>query len=160
MERIDDLKTTRAPEGAGADETIAEEGKHRRMVLGIVVLLILFLIPAVAILLTSTRHLPVQGPQLIAGGNVQAGKDAIASYGCGSCHTIAGVPGAIGRVGPVLDSRLTQQSFIAGRLPNNLQNLATWIQQPQEVDPGVDMPDLGISGQTARDIAAYLESLR
>jgi cytochrome c1 len=35
-----------------------------------------------------------------------------------------------------------------------------WIQHPQQVAPGNGMPDLGISDIQARDISAYLYTLR
>jgi cytochrome c1 len=31
-----------------------------------------------------------------------------------------------------------------------------WIRQPREVRPGTAMPDVGLTDQEARDIAAYL----
>jgi cytochrome c2 len=50
--------------------------------------------------------------------------------------------------------------MIAGRLHTNEENLADWVQRPQEIAPGVDMPDLGVSDGDARDIAAYLLTLK
>jgi cytochrome c1 len=35
-----------------------------------------------------------------------------------------------------------------------------WIQRPQEVDPKNAMPNMGVTDQDARDIAAYLYTLR
>lgn len=86
---------------------------------------------------------------------VEDGRALIASYGCGSCHTIPGVPGADARVGPALD-HFYARSFIAGRLSNTEQNLSQWIQHPQEIDPGNAMPDLGVTEEQARAISAYL----
>jgi cytochrome c2 len=80
----------------------------------------------------------------------------IASIGCGACHTIAGVEGANGAVGPSLVG-LSDRRTIAGRLPNTPDNLAHWIEQPQEVDPGNLMPDLGLSRGEAAEIASYLD---
>lgn len=79
----------------------------------------------------------------------------IAAYGCGSCHTIAGVSGANADIGPKLDD-FAEQRYIAGRLPNTAPNLIRWIRSPQQIDPGNVMPDLGVSQEDARDIAAYL----
>ena len=79
----------------------------------------------------------------------------IRAYGCGSCHTISGVDGADGRVGPHL-SGLAEKENIAGRLENTPDNLVRWISEPQQVDPGNLMPDLGVTDDAARDIAAYL----
>jgi cytochrome c1 len=49
---------------------------------------------------------------------------------------------------------------VAGKLPNTPDQLVRWIQQPQAVEPGTAMPDLGVSLAEARDIAAYLYTLR
>ena len=45
-------------------------------------------------------------------------------------------------------------------LRNNPENLVTWLRDPQQVVPGNAMPDLGLTDQQARDIAAYLYKLR
>jgi cytochrome c len=87
------------------------------------------------------------------------GRDHIQYYGCGSCHTIPGVPGAHATVGPPLD-RMGMRTYIAGTLPNSQQDLARWIQHPQEVHPGTAMPELGVTPQDAEEIAQYLEQLR
>ena len=99
------------------------------------------------------------GPRIVTVGNPELGKRAITRYGCGSCHTIPGVKGADSLVGPPL-IHFSQRSFIAGRLPNNEENLARWIRDPQEVEPGTAMPNLHVTEQDARNIAAYLETIR
>jgi cytochrome c len=86
---------------------------------------------------------------------VATGRALIASYGCGSCHAVPGVPGAHGMAAPPLD-RFWQRSYIAGRLANTEDNLVKWIQDPQSVVPGNAMPNLGVNEDQARDIAAYL----
>lgn len=87
------------------------------------------------------------------------GRDHMQYYGCGSCHTIPGVPGAHATVGPPLD-RMGVRTYIAGTLPNSPQHLAQWIQHPQQVHPGTAMPELGVTSADASDIAQYLEELR
>ena len=83
------------------------------------------------------------------------GRRLIASYGCGSCHSIPGVPGADAKAAPPL-KRFYERQYIAGRLPNTWDNLIRFIQYPQEVEPGSAMPDLEISDDEAQAIAAYL----
>lgn len=90
-------------------------------------------------------------------GDPVQGREAILYYGCGSCHTIPGVPGADTFVGPPLN-QFHQRHYIAGRLPNTAANLIEWIQHPQLIEPGTAMPNLGVSESEARDIAAYLYS--
>lgn len=89
------------------------------------------------------------------GGDADRGREVIEAFGCGACHSIAGVEGAAGRVGPDLRG-LAKRNNIAGRLPNTPENLVRWIAEPQQVDPGNLMPDLGADDAVARDMAAYL----
>jgi cytochrome c2 len=86
------------------------------------------------------------------------GRVLLREHGCIGCHTVPGVPGATGRVGPRLD-RVREQSYIAGVLANSPQNLTTWIRRPQDIDPKTAMPNLGVTETDARDIAAYLYTL-
>ena len=87
------------------------------------------------------------------------GRDHMQYYGCGSCHTIPGIPGANATVGPPLD-RMGMRMYIAGTLPNSQKDLARWIQHPQTIHPGSAMPELGVTSKDANDIAQYLEELR
>jgi cytochrome c2 len=86
---------------------------------------------------------------------IESGRHLIASYGCGTCHSIPGVPGADSMVAPPLD-RFYQRGFIAGRISNTMDNLSQWIQDPQKIDPGNAMPNLGVKPDEAHDIATYL----
>jgi cytochrome c1 len=61
-------------------------------------------------------------------------------------------------VGPPLND-WSERGYIAGELPNNAENLIRWIMDPQGVEPGTDMPNLGVTEEQARDIAAYLFTL-
>jgi cytochrome c len=92
-------------------------------------------------------------------GDAQHGKQLIGSYGCGACHMIPGVHAARGKVGPPL-LFFAERTMIAGELPNTPANLEKWIQHPKEVEPNTAMPDLGVQPKDAREIAAYLYTLR
>jgi cytochrome c2 len=92
-------------------------------------------------------------------GDPQRGAQLITKYGCGSCHEVPGIPDANGLVGPPLD-HFANRGYIAGVLPNSQTNLEKWIQHPQQVVPGNAMPDMGIDARDARDITAYLYTLR
>lgn len=93
------------------------------------------------------------------GGNPAHGKQLINSYGCGSCHAIPGIRGARGLVGPPL-ILMGRRTYIAGELPNSPENLEKWLQDPKSVEPGTAMPKLGLTEDQARDVAAYLYTLR
>lgn len=88
------------------------------------------------------------------GGSGNAAR-LVEAYGCGTCHTIRGIDGADGVVGPPLTG-LDKRRMIAGRLPNTPANLARWISAPQAVDPGNAMPDTGVTEAQAAEIARYL----
>ncbi|GIJ26404.1 hypothetical protein Vqi01_15660 [Micromonospora qiuiae] len=97
-------------------------------------------------------------PPEVRTGQPERGAALIAQYGCGSCHTIPGIDRADGLVGPPL-IRFGSRSYIAGELVNNADNLRHWISDPQAVEPGTAMPNLGVSPLDAQDIAAYLYTL-
>ena len=99
-----------------------------------------------------------QLPERIVPGSSDLGVRAIKRYGCGSCHTIPGIAGANALVGPPL-THFGRRSYVGGKLANTPENLARWVQDPQGVSPGTDMPNLGVSVEEARNIATYLEHL-
>jgi cytochrome c2 len=92
-------------------------------------------------------------------GDARHGAALIAATGCGSCHSIPGVPGAGGRVGPPLDN-IGSRTVLAGLLPNTPDNMVTWLKAPQAIVPGNAMPSIGLTDDDAKDIAAYLLTLR
>ena len=95
----------------------------------------------------------------VPGGDPVEGRLAIVRHGCGGCHVIPGIRQATGRVGPQLTD-LRNQVYLAGVLPNTPENLVLWIQHPEEVNPRTAMPDLDLTEEEARDIAAYLYRMR
>lgn len=95
----------------------------------------------------------------LTGGDPHRGRALARSYGCGSCHAIPGVPGATGTVGPPL-AGIAMRTYLAGRLENTPENLVRWVQHPRAVDPHTAMPELGVGDADARDLAAFLETLR
>ena len=93
------------------------------------------------------------------GGEPSRGRVAVRRFGCSSCHTIPGVPGADGLVGPPL-THVASRSYIAGKLTNTPDNMERFIARPHSADPSIAMPEMGIPQQDVRDIAAYLYTLR
>jgi cytochrome c len=74
---------------------------------------------------------------------------------CAACHRVPGVARAQGRVGPSLEG-ISRQHFIAGHFVNSPQNLARWIEHPQDLLPGDAMPDTGLTHEQVVRIVAYL----
>lgn len=102
----------------------------------------------------------ITGPYTVeTGGDAHRGAALINQYRCGACHYIPGIHDARGMVGPPL-MFFGQRTFIAGEVPNSPENLVRWIRSPKSIEPGTAMPDLGLSEQEARDVAAYLYTLR
>jgi cytochrome c len=113
---------------------------------------------ASAIAIGACGGIPDEPPPEVPDGDPRLGAQAIEAYGCGACHRIAGIREAEAMVGPPLDE-FSQRRIIAGRLPNTARNVIRWVQDPDAVSPGTAMPDLGVTEQEARDIAAYLFTL-
>lgn len=86
------------------------------------------------------------------------GKLALTQHACHACHTIPGIPGNSPQVGPPL-AGMAHRTLIAGKLANTPDNMVRWITRTHEVDPRSAMPDMGVTEQDARDMAAYLGTL-
>ena len=92
-------------------------------------------------------------------GDPERGQQAMAYYGCASCHVVPGVPGAQGLIGPSL-KHVGSRTYIAGIRANTPINLTQWIENAPALNPKTAMPDLEIPEPTARDIASYLYTLQ
>jgi mono/diheme cytochrome c family protein len=95
----------------------------------------------------------------VAPADAKRGKLAMSQYACTTCHIIPGVPGALSTVGPPL-TEMPMRYYVAGVLPNTPDNLVRWLRDPPGVVPGTAMPALGVTEQDARDMAAYLYTLK
>jgi mono/diheme cytochrome c family protein len=100
------------------------------------------------------EHAAVEGS-----GDATRGRLALHQYACTACHVVPGVTGADVHVGPPLAGMASRQ-LIAGSLPNTPQHMVQWIRDPLGVDPKTAMPDLQVTERDARDMAAYLATLR
>ncbi len=94
-----------------------------------------------------------------AAGNMQQAALLMTAYGCSSCHTVPGIRGADGVIGPPLDFWGSRR-YIAGALQNEPANLTRWLQDPQSIEPGTVMPFMRVSADDAQAIAEYLYTLR
>lgn len=113
---------------------------------------------AVATIGACTARSP-EPVMLAPGGDAHRGRATIEALGCGACHVIPGVVGASGQAGPPLTG-MGRRAFVAGVLPNTPDNLERWLKDPQSVVPGNAMPNTGMTQNEARDVAAYLYTLR
>ena len=95
----------------------------------------------------------------LTGGDIERGRVAIRQYACQTCHVVPGVIGAEALVGPPLNG-IASRRYLAGVLTNTPDHMIEWLRNPQEIDPLSAMPDVDVTERDARDIAAYLYTLR
>jgi cytochrome c2 len=93
------------------------------------------------------------------GGDAENGKLLLRQFACSSCHEIPGVAGGRGKVGPPL-AGVARRVYIAGVWPNTPERMAAFIRDPHKADPRTAMPDLGVTELHARDMVAYLYTLK
>jgi cytochrome c len=100
-------------------------------------------------------------PVVEPGSPAAEGAQIIATKPCVGCHTIPGIPGATGTVGPNL-SGVASRTKIAGGAVNNTgpDDLQKWILNPPALKPGTLMPNVGLTDDEATKIVAYLEVLK
>jgi len=84
---------------------------------------------------------------------------ALVEYRCGLCHQVRGTDaGAVS--GPDLTHLMSRRMLAAGTLANNPGNLVGWMQDPQGIKPGTQMPEQYLSSRQLSDVLAYLETLK
>jgi cytochrome c2 len=105
----------------------------------------------------SSRQQTESVARAMTGGDLSRAPALMRRYGCTGCHTIPGIAGADGQVGPSLVA-LRGRVYIAGVATNSPDNLVHWIVAPQSLSPRTVMPATGITEVEARDVAAYLYS--
>ena len=95
----------------------------------------------------------------IGGGRADRGQIAIRRYGCGSCHTIPGISGANGLVGPPLGG-IASRVYVGGVVTNTPDHMIRWLEDPRSISPKTAMPNLGVTHGDAANIASYLYTLK
>ncbi len=98
-------------------------------------------------------------PPAALGGDPENGRLLLRQFGCGTCHEIPEVAAARGKVGPPL-AGIARRVYLGGVLPNTPENMAAFIRDPRAADPRTAMPDLGVTEAHARDMVAYLYTLK
>jgi mono/diheme cytochrome c family protein len=94
-----------------------------------------------------------------SGADAQRGREALEQYACASCHVIPGVAAPPGHVGPTL-AGVNERSILAGLSANTPDGMIAWIRHPQQIKPSTAMPDMGVTMDDARNMVAYLATLR
>lgn len=93
------------------------------------------------------------------GGEIARGAQIFQQQTCVNCHAIQGT-GANGQAGPNLTHLGSRQTIGAGVVENTPANLASWIKDPRQIKPGVNMPGYQLSDADLQALVAYLESLK
>jgi cytochrome c2 len=100
-------------------------------------------------------------PVVEPGSPAAEGQMIIASEPCVGCHTIPGIPGATGTVGPNLGGVASRAKIAGGAVSNaGPDDLKKWILNPAAQKPGTLMPNVGLTDDQATKIVAYLELLK
>ena len=111
------------------------------------------------LVMLAACHSPAIESDAADAGAVARGAAAAGRLGCGACHVMPGIDWPKGRVGPALDG-FGARAMIAGRLPNEASLLAAYVRDAPSLVPGSAMPAIPMTDAEARDIAAWLQSLR
>jgi cytochrome c1 len=102
-----------------------------------------------------------QAAQLAPGTPAFDGAQILATKPCVGCHTIPGIPGATGTVGPNLAGVAGRTRIAGGAVPNSgPDDLKNWIENPGGLKPGTAMPNVGLTDDEATKITAFLETLK
>ena len=98
-------------------------------------------------------------PRTLAGADPANGLIVIERVGCASCHAVPGVRWPVGATAASLDG-FGDSPLISGRLPNQPDTLVRFLRNAPALDPQTAMPPMPLSQAEARDVAAYLYTLR
>ena len=88
----------------------------------------------------------------------QQGKTIFTQSACVGCHTITGI--SAGHIGPDLTHFASRTRFAGSLMESTPDNLVKWIENPDHMKPGALMPNLGMTGEQSKALAAYLLSLK
>lgn len=108
----------------------------------------------------ETKTAAAQPQPPAANKSADHGRELAAQYGCNVCHVVPGLEGPQGALAPSLAGFASRPLFSMGKVENNAANVAKFIENPASMNPQSSMPPLGIPTGDARDIAAYLETLK
>jgi cytochrome c oxidase subunit 2 len=87
------------------------------------------------------------------------GEQVFLNSRCSLCHSISGTE-AFGTVGPDLTHVASRERLAMGTVNNDPTHLRSWLEDPQSIKPGVQMPSTPLSPEDRRALLAYLEGLK
>jgi cytochrome c oxidase subunit 2 len=98
---------------------------------------------------------PAATPQGLAAAGAE-----IFGQQCVGCHSVQGLEASGGaRFGPDLTHFAQRQRFAGYTFETTDENLTAWIDNPQQMKPGAQMPALGLDPEQIDALVAYLQSL-
>ena len=126
----------------------------------------------------ADQHEPAE---VLTDGLAAQGQQVFTEAGCQACHAIDGYPAgglpdgeplplvqedeesgefvsAQPRIAPNL-THLQTREYFASFVEMTDENLAAWLEDPQRVKPGAQMPNLGLSDEQVTALVAYLNTL-
>ena len=83
----------------------------------------------------------------------------IKAKGCGNCHRIPGIAGAMGTIGPSLKGLGERPRIAGGRLENTDENLRDWLKNPKSIKSNTFMPNFGLEDSEIEILIAFLKTL-
>jgi cytochrome c oxidase subunit 2 len=94
-----------------------------------------------------------------AQSQVTEGQRVFESTACINCHAVSGTI-ADGRFGPDLTHFMSRDTIGSGIVPNTIDNLRAWIQNPDSLKPGSRMPSMQLTDRDLDAVTAYVATLR
>lgn len=98
-------------------------------------------------------------PAVAPTGEAAKGLAVFEQMSCVACHAIQGTS-ATARVAPDLTHFASRQQFGGGVAQNTPENLHRWLANPQDVKPGVLMPNFKFTDEQVNELVAYFETLK
>jgi cytochrome c oxidase subunit 2 len=99
-----------------------------------------------------------QGTPPVEDVTVASGRNLFQELACASCHAVRGL--SVGAIAPDLTHLMSRDTIASGMLPLTRENLRAWIDDPQVIKPGCNMPSLKLSPAELDAVTDYLMTLR
>lgn len=104
---------------------------------------------------TQAQLKPAAAPE----GEASKGLALFQQLSCASCHAIKGTPDNA-RVAPDLTHIASRHELGACIITNTPENLRRWLTNPQQIKPGVLMPNFNLTEEQVNELVEYFETLK